>query len=304
MRGPGQPTLDQLQVLLAVVEEGSFAGAARRLGRATSAVSYAIDTLESQLAIPLFDRGTTRKPELTQAGLAVLGEARGVIRGVDMLRARVQGLMEGLEPEVTLAVDVMLPTPRLVDALQGFQETFPTVPLRLHVETLGGVTQLVLDRTATLGITGPMLTNTEATEQIGVGEVEMVPVAAPRHPLATAGQLEPGAVRDHIQLVLTDRTALTRGQDFAVFSLKSWRLADMGAKHALLLAGIGWGTMPEPMVREDIAAGRLIRLGVPEWSAVSYRFRLLYRRDTPLGPAARWLIERFVSQMQKPAASG
>jgi molybdenum-dependent DNA-binding transcriptional regulator ModE len=57
----GTPSLDQLQVFLVVVETGSFAAAARRLGCATSAVSYTIANLETQLGIALFDRERTRK---------------------------------------------------------------------------------------------------------------------------------------------------------------------------------------------------------------------------------------------------
>ncbi len=72
MRSPAVPSVDQLLVLLSVAEAGSFTAAAKRLGRATSAVSYAIDTLEAQLGLSLFDRGTTRKPKLTQQGEAVV----------------------------------------------------------------------------------------------------------------------------------------------------------------------------------------------------------------------------------------
>ena len=53
-------SLDQMQVLLTVVDTGSFAAAGRKLGRATSAISYAIDTLESQLGLELFDRDSRR----------------------------------------------------------------------------------------------------------------------------------------------------------------------------------------------------------------------------------------------------
>ncbi|MGO4727643.1 MULTISPECIES: LysR family transcriptional regulator [unclassified Inquilinus] len=296
MSEPGLPTFDQIRVLLAVAEAGSFAAAARGLNRATSAVTYAIDHLEAQLGVPLFDRVTTRRPELTQAGQAVLAEARAVADGVDKLRARVKGLLEGLEPEVSLAVDVMLPTARLVDALQAFQLEFPTVPLRLHVEALGAVTQLVLDGTATIGITGPLNIRTEGTERLQIGAVRMLAVAAPFHPLARPGSRLPGEVRDHIQLVLTDRSPLTRGRDFAVASVKTWRLADLGAKHALLLAGVGWGGMPEPIVRGDIDAGRLVALDLPDWRPGVYTFQMTYRTDTPPGPAARWLIERFAGQ--------
>src|SRR5258705_9338556 len=75
MRGPGLPSLDQLTVFLSVVETGSFAAAGRKLGRATSAISYTIANLELQLGVPLFDRDRTRKPTLTEAGAAVLSEA-------------------------------------------------------------------------------------------------------------------------------------------------------------------------------------------------------------------------------------
>ncbi len=293
---PGTPSFAQLQVLLVVVDAGSFAAAARRLNRATSAITYAIDNLEAQLGLPLFDRVATRKPQLTQAGRAVLAEARAVTHGVDMLRAKVKGLLEGLEAEVALAVDVMLPTARLVDALQAFQTTFPTVPLRLHVETLGAVTQLVLDGTATIGVSGPNVA-ADGTESIAIGGVRLVPVAAPFHPLARLGGQARGAAREHIQLVLSDRSKLTEGQDFGVVGPKTWRLADLGAKHALLLAGVGWGSMPAPMVTGDIEAGRLVELDLSDWWAATYPLRVLHRIDSPPGPAAHWLIERFRSQM-------
>jgi DNA-binding transcriptional LysR family regulator len=90
---PGIPTLDQLRVFLTIVDVGSFAGAARKLGRATSVISYSIANLEAQLGVSLFDRESTRKPQLTEAGRMVLAEARTVSNGVDGLRAKVRGLL-------------------------------------------------------------------------------------------------------------------------------------------------------------------------------------------------------------------
>src|SRR5690606_284244 len=152
----GTPTYDQLALFLAVVDEGSFAAAARRLGRAVSAVSYGIGNLEAQLGLALFDRAGTRRPVLTEAGHAVLAEARAIARGMDGLRARVKGLHEGLEAEVSLVVDVMLPPDRLGAALRAFNTQFPTVALRLHVEALGAVTAKVLAGEAVIGINGPL----------------------------------------------------------------------------------------------------------------------------------------------------
>jgi DNA-binding transcriptional LysR family regulator len=296
MSAPGTPSLDQLQVLLTVVETGSFAAAGRKLGRATSAISYAIANLEQQLGAQLFDRDRTRKPTLTDVGASVLSEARTVSMGVDSLRAKVSGMLSGLEPEVALVVDVMLPTERVVDAMQAFETEFPTVALRLHVEALGAVTQLVLSGVANIGISGPEHVNAPGLEQIRVGGVDLIPVAAPSHPLATSPVNAPGAARDQVQLVLTDRSKLTEGHDFGVIGIRSWRLADLGAKHALLLAGIGWGNMPEPMVRDDLAAGRLRLLDLPEWSGGFYAMQAIHRTDTPPGPAAAWMIRRFSEQ--------
>lgn len=293
---PGTPTLDQLRVFLTVVEAGSFAGAARKLYRATSVISYSIANLELQLGVQLFDRKTTRKPQLTVAGRTVLIEARTVFNGIDGLRAKVKGLVQGLEAEVHLALDVMLPAYRVVDALKAFRSEFPTVSLRLRIEALGAVTQLVLDHDSTLGVSGPMHMGISGIERIGIGGVELVPVAAPEHPLAIGNPNPPGAAREHVQLVLSDRSPLTQDKEFAVVSPRTWRLADLGAKHMLLREGIGWGNMPTPMIEEDLASGRLVRLDLPEYRSGPYNFDVIYRSDTPPGPAARWLIERFIGQ--------
>ena len=293
---PGFPTIDQLKVLLVVVETGSFTAAARRLKRAVSAISYAIATLEQQLGIALFDREGSRTPTLTMAGAAVLSKARVVAVGVDDLRASVRSLLGGVEAEVTLVVDVMLPSARLVDAVQAFEATFPTVKLRLHVEALSAVAQLVRTGVATVGVGGGILASEPDLELIHVGDVDMISVAAPHHPLALARPVPPGAARRHRQLILTVRTPFSEGPDVGVFAADGWRMADLGAKHALLLAGVGWGHMPEPNVREDLAAGRLVRLELPEARGGTYSFLAMYRTDTPPGPAAAWLIQRFADQ--------
>ncbi len=296
---PGTPTLDQLKVLLTVVDVGSFAGAARKLNRATSVVSYSIANLEAQLGLKLFDRETTRKPQLTEAGRMVLAEARAVTNGIDNLRAKSKGMLQGLESELRIVLDTLLPEHRVVDALTSFREQFPTVTLRLYVETLGAVTKLVLDRVATIGIAGPLVI-VDGIEKIGVGSVRMVAVAAPGHPLATAESNAPGAGRDHIQLVLTDRSTLTQGRDMAVIGTSTWRLADLSSKHMLLKAGIGWGNMPLPMIEEDLATGKLVELAMPDNISGDYVMDAIYRTDTPPGPAGSWLIERFRGQAEAP----
>ncbi|AHE56746.1 LysR family transcriptional regulator [Sphingomonas sanxanigenens] len=295
MSNPGTPTFDQLRIFLAVVDTGSFAAAGRRLNRAVSVISYGIANLETQLGLVLFEREGTRKPKLTVAGRAVLAEARAVSQGIDGLRAKVKGLLDGLEAEIDLAVDVMMPAERLGRVLRAFAAEFPTVSLKLHVEALGAVTAMVLDRQAVIGLSGPLAAGVEGVECVAAGSVLMVPVAAPDHPLGRMPRIPPGAGRDYVQLVLSDRSRFTEGRDFAVMSPRTWRLADLGSKHALLREGIGWGNMPLPLIEADLVAGTLVRLHMPDHLGGTYRFAGVWRRDVPPGPAASWLLDQLVA---------
>jgi DNA-binding transcriptional LysR family regulator len=292
----GQPTLDQLRIFLAVADEGSFNRAARKLGRALSVVSYGIAALEGQLGIRLFDREGSRRPVLTEPGRALLADGRAVIDEADGLVARARGIRQGLETEVSLAVDVMVPGRIVAGVLREFQDVFPTVDLRLHVEALGGVAALVLDKRADLGLSGPDVMDLPELDRRAVGTVELVPVAAPGHPLAAQADIEPGETGHHLQLVLTDRSPLTAGKEYSVLSPRTWRLADLGAKHTLLLEGIGWGYMPHHRVKDDLAAGRLSLLPVPEARRVHYQLHALWRKDSRPGPATAWLLDTLLER--------
>ena len=257
-------------------------------------VSYTIANLEDQLGgLRLFDRAT-RRPTLTEAGRTLLVEARRVSLGVDGLRARASGLLAGLEPELAVVVDVMLPTANLVGSLVAFRAAFPTVTLRLSVEALGAVARLVLDGTCTVGVCGPLARTTAGLEHRPLGGVRILPVASPDHPLSQVrGPIPRAALRDHVQLVLTDRSDLTRGQDFGVLSPETWRLGDLGAKHALLLGGLGWGSMPEAMVAGDVARGGLVVLDIEGSGPVEYGIFGVHRADAPPGPAGVWLVDHL-----------
>ena len=288
----GDPTLDQLRIFLAVVEEGSFGGAARRMNRAVSAVSYGIAQLEAQLAVTLFEREGSRKPVLTPAGEGLLAEARHVADGVDALLAKTRSIHAGLESDLGLVLDVMLPGEVTARTLRQFRETFPTVALRLRVEALGAVAQCLLDEEGQLAVGGPNIADDPALESQAIGAVDLIPVAAPDHPLAQSG-IAPGESRKHLQLVLSDRSTRTRGRQFGVLSPLTWRLGDLGAKHSLLKEGLGWGNMPREMVAGDIRDGRLVELDLPEKPGANYQLNALWRRDTRLGPATSWLIDAF-----------
>ena len=284
----GEPTLDQLRVLAAIADAGSFSAAARHLNRAQSVISYTIGNLEAQLGLALFDR-SGRAPVLTEAGRALMADARRVGAAVDDMRARAGALRQGNEAELSIAVDVLYPMPRLVEILRRFAAQYPVITLRLRMEALGGVMKLVLDGTCVMGVSGWPGAMPDAVKCRVIDRHLLIPVAAPSHPLAALNRIENADLRDHTQLVLSDASHSTEGQDFGVLSLRTWRLGDLGARHALLLAGLGWCNMPHHLVAADLDAGRLKRLPIEAAPSFDYPISLLHRNDTILGPAACWL---------------
>ncbi|MFA9218489.1 MAG: LysR family transcriptional regulator [Sphingomonadaceae bacterium] len=295
MRDPGHPSLDQLRVFIAVIDHGGFAHAARALHRTQSVISYTIANLEEQLNVELLDR-SKRRPMLTEAGKALLADARAVSLKVDSMRSRAKALSSGLEAEVSLVVDVMFSTCELVRILQAFQQEFPSVAMRLRTEALGAVTELVVNRISHIGISGWMPGMPDTIERQSCGFVTMVPVASPAHPLAKIdGKIPSAVLREHTQLVLTDRSTLTKGQDFGVLALRDWRLGDLSSKHALLRSGIGWGNMPIEHVQWDLEAGRLVQLDINEGSSFSFPLYVIHRGDEEPGPAGQWLMQQFLN---------
>ncbi|MDB5704634.1 MAG: bacterial regulatory helix-turn-helix, lysR family protein [Sphingomonas bacterium] len=288
-------SLDQLRTFLAAADAGSFSAAGRRLGRAQSVVSQTLGALERQLGVQLFDR-SARYPMLTDAGTALVPEARAVAGRMDVFKARARDLAGGLEAELSVAIDVMFPIQIFTHAVTDFQATFPHTPLRVDVEALGAVIQPVIDRRCAFAVVGTLPLVPPELAQERLLSISMLMVAAPGHPLATRpGPIPRADLAEHVQLVLTDRSDLSRGKEFGVLSPKTWRLADLGAKLAFLRAGLGWGSMPSFMVEADLAEGRLVELAVedawPEGNLIT--MFAVHRRDTPPGPAGRWLIERL-----------
>ena len=121
-------------------------------------------------------------------------------------------------------------------------------------------------------------------------------VAAGDHPLAKyEGVIPKSELAKHVQLVLTDRSSLSKGREFGVMSPSTWRLADLFAKQAFLLNGLGWGGMPVHAVQDDLANGRLVELHIEDLTAgdMILPMSAVYPTGTPPGPAGRWLIERM-----------
>ena len=291
-------SMDQLRTFIAAADEGSFSAAGRKLRRAQSVVSHTLANLELQVGLTLFDR-SGRYPQLTEAGQALLEQAREAANSMDAFKARARMLAGGLEPELAVAVDVMFPIATLTDAVKAFHHQFPATPLRLYVEAMGAVVQPLLDGRCRIAVIGSLPDIPAACASDYLTGVPSVIVAAPGHPLAKAKRaLMRAEINKHVQLVLTDRSTLTAGREFGVMSQQVWRLADLGAKHAFLRAGLGWGSMPLHMVEQDLAEGRLVRLSLRAHPLLGTAFSMhaIWLKDQPPGPAGRWFVDRLKSE--------
>ena len=288
-------SLDQLRTFIAAVDEGSFSAASRKLLRAQSVVSETISNLEEQIGVQLFDR-SGRYPKLTAAGSAILGDARSIITGVDLLKARAKGMSAGLEPELSVVIDVFYPIDAITQVAKEFRQKYPGVALRIYVEALGGAIQPILDGRCSIGIIGslPVIPDTLTNERLP--GIAFFMVAAYDHPLGSyKGKIPKEVLGKHTQIVLTDRSDLSSGREFGVMSSTTWRLADLFAKHHFLLNGLGWGGMPLHAVRKDLEEGRLVVLPIEDVppDGLILPMSVVWQTKSPPGPAGRWFIERL-----------
>jgi DNA-binding transcriptional LysR family regulator len=286
-------TLDQLRAFVAVVEEGSFSAAARKLRRVQSAISTSMANLEDQLGVPLWNR-STKIAQLTEQGRAVLAAVRRVLAEVDGLRRLTAGMVLGLEASVSLCVDAFFPLQALIDLCAGFAVAFPAVDLRVDTQVLSAVSERVLRGDASLGVVSPagLLQGLEAQ---ALSPIRMIPVVSPEHPLARIeGRIAARHFADATQIVLSERGEGSVS-DQAVLSLRTWRVGDLYTKHELLRAGLGWGNLPEHLVRADLKAQRLVAIQPESWGEQEHTLFLsaVHRPDAVFGPAHRWVLEQL-----------
>jgi DNA-binding transcriptional LysR family regulator len=288
-------SLDQLRTFIAAADEGSFSAAGRRLHRAQSVVSQTLANLEGQLGVKLFDRGA-RFTALTDQGRALLVDARAVAGHVDLFKARAKGLSRGLEPDLSVATDVLFPIGPFVGAVSAFHKQFTSTALRVYVESWGTVAEQVLDGQCAVGIVTSMTPVAPRLTYEPLLTVAVPLVVAPQHPLASYRARIPAAsFAEHIQVVHSDGPSRPAAVQYRVLSARTWLLTDLGAKHAFIRAGFGFGALPLHIIEADLMSGALVQIveegAPPEGHAVT--MLAAYRTDSPPGPAGRWFIDRL-----------
>jgi DNA-binding transcriptional LysR family regulator len=288
-------SLDQLRTFIAAADEGSFSAAGRRLRRAQSVVSQTLANLEGQLGVKLFDR-SGHLPVLTDQGRALLVDARAVAGDVDLLKARAKSLAGGLEPELSVAVDIMFPDATFTGAVAAFQKEFPATLLRFDMES-SAVIEPVLEGRCAIGVVGSWaLIPPQLTHEVLL-TIRVPMVVSAQHPLAThAGRIPNATLAEYIQISHLDPCdmSVAIGAVRAKYP-KVWRLSHFGAKLAFLRAGFGFGGMPLHTIQADLAKGVLVEITPEDAPAGGHliEMRAVSRTDSPPGPAGRWFIDRL-----------
>lgn len=293
-------TLDQLKMLKAVMQEGSLQGASNILHKTQPAISKGLQQLESTLGVTLLDR-SGYKLKLTQQGERIYQKALLLLAQSDELNQMAEHYKMGYEAKVVVAVDAMFDLEKLVPIFEHIQHTFPQTQVILQQEFLTGGIDSVINHRAELAVTAAdanFLHNFELETQV-IHSQGLINVAAPkmlaRHPQLT----ELAQLKDEYQIVVQDSGSLTKDIELDVQQdQRKWYVNDFHSKRTLCLSGIGWGRLPENMIKEDIARGRLVPFGLTdskqEMVVNSY---VMKHKKQVLGPVASELWDK-ISKLQ------
>ncbi len=300
-------TPEALAMMDTIARTGSFAAAARELGKVPSALTYSVRQLEDALDVLLFDR-SSRQAQLTAAGTELLHEGRRLLQEMDAVANRVQRVANGWEATLSISVDDVIDNTTLFELVEAFcglcsgeaVSQRHATRLRLRSEVLSGTWETLVSGQADLAIGVPALQPNPGTiEILPLGELAFVFCVAPHHPLALATEpIDPAelvrhravAVADTAQRLAPITVNLLPGQD--VLTVPS-----MQAKLMALLRGLGCGYLPEPLARPHLQAGHLV---ARHTTAGSYTAVLHYawraeRGPLGLGKALRWWLDQLSS---------
>ncbi|CUX65217.1 Transcriptional regulator, LysR family [Agrobacterium tumefaciens str. Kerr 14] len=292
-------SLDHLRVLVAIADTGSFSAAGRKLRRVQSAISQTVAALEATQGVTLFDRSGHR-PLLTETGRVLVQQARIVLASAARFEAVAAGSRQGMEPELALAIDPLVPTAPLIESLRALHQTHPQLQINFSTEGLGGALRRLRSGDVSLALClllPDVPLDVVATPLI---RIDLVPVAAASHPLAALGRpLSRDDLQSHIQLVLSD-PGDRHGASYGITGSAPWRFVDLARRMDFLLEGFGWCRMPAHLVNDHLEAGRLVKLALDESSGGTADPLTIYAAhlaDRVPGPIGRWLLANLTTRL-------
>jgi len=288
-------TPDALVMMDTIARTGSFAAAARELGKVPSALTYNVRQLEEALDVLLFDR-RSRQARLTAAGEELLHEGRYLLQQMDAVANRVRRVAAGWEPQLTIAIDNAIAPRAVFDLIEPFYALQPPTRLAIRSEVLNGTWEALSSGQADLAIGVPSHHPAPSDVRMQVlGPLAFIFTVAPHHPLAHAPEpLQALTLVAHRIIAVADTArdmgahtvGILPGQD--VLTLPS-----MASKVEALLRGLGCGFMPEPLVRDHIEAGRLVCRQVEQLPRVAHPHYAWRQPATRPGLALQWWLKQL-----------
>jgi DNA-binding transcriptional LysR family regulator len=282
-----QITLEQWRALLAVVDEGGYAAAAEALNKSQSAISYAVQKLESGLGVRVFAL-EGRRAVLTPAGELLCRRARLLVSEAAELEKVAARLEQRFEAEIHVAVEAIFPTWLMLDCLAELAQDFPDTRVQLYETVLTGTEEALLERRVDLAISGRVPVGFLGD---AVMRTRFVPVATPSHPLHQLGrQLTYQDLRGHRQLVIRD-SGVRRIDAGWLGSEQRWTLSNFASSIRAACQGMGFAWYPEDKIAAELASGALMVLPMREGGERFAELYLIYTDRDYAGPASRQLGE-------------
>ena len=287
-------TLDQLQILVKIVEHGSMGAAAEALYRTQPTLSVAIKKLEEEFGFELFSR-EDRRLKLTPTGRAMVQKAKRVLERAEEFEHLGRQLAVGNEPIVNIAFDASIPIRYISEVLKQCEVDFPETSLNLFAENLFGVTERLIEGEADLAVVTGFEEN-YLFRFVPLHKFKFFPVAASTHPLNQYENEVPlEDTKEYVQVVLRDSAKKPSDKTFRVIEeARQWRVNDVQTKKEIIVEGLGWGTLPDFMIEEELETRQLAPLTIENY----YRFGeseigVVGRADQPFGPVVQSLWESF-----------
>ena len=256
-----QYTLDQLLVLEAIVEKGSFSNAAKSLYRVPSAISYSIRSLEESLGFEIFDR-SKRKAVLSSDGRKFYRESKELLEQARNLQSLANHIKSGWEAEIQIVIDGLLPMHPITHALRTLSKQEVPTQIRVDIEYQEGVPERFLNDKADLMLILDYTDDSGNLESVDLPPLEVLLVAAPNHPLSQIKPDENIDLSRHIELGIRDSaTKYNRAPKRSFLGSKNKvYLSDFHSKRLALLSATGFGWMPLYLIKEDLQHKRLVQL--------------------------------------------
>jgi len=271
-------TLDEWEILHAVVQLGGFAPAAEHLNRSQSTISYAISRLQEQVGIKLFEQ-KGRRAHLTEAGRVLLADAEPHLTGFRQLEQRALSLASGGQSEIRLSVDSIFPNERLFAALAEFSRRFPYVRQNLRQTTFISADSEFSAHNAHLCVVGLMSREYFVRPIL---HIRMKAIAHRDHPLhSLKRQVSRIDMMKHMLVVIEGGGS---GSVKRQPSSPAQRFLPVGTIEAAIDAvrsGLCFGWLPEYRIQACLESGEFLALRMPVGGTREVRLNLVCRDSNP-----------------------